>query len=161
MTTFPGYIAWKSILPGPSSKGYSFITNNADLITAELNAQPGSWKWFPVIGGNMTSQSRIAATWAGVPYKGTQGGSPSANIPDVTQPAESTAQTIGKLGNFITTLGSRNTWWRIAEFTGGGILIIICLKTLIDETRLGRAVTANVKSVAKTTVKAGTVTATL
>lgn len=128
MTTFPGYIAWKSILPGPSSSGYSYITNDADLLVAEANAQPGSWKWFPVTSTNsQATEAQAAASWAGVTYNGTSGGSPSANIPDATSAVTSVDSGINSVGDFFEKLSEGNVWLRAAEALLGIVLIAVAL----------------------------------
>ncbi len=150
MTVFPGYVAWKSLVPGPSSNGYSYITNDADLILAEGNALPGSWKWFPISGAaTQAMQAQAAAKWAGVTYNGVSGGSPSANIPNASKAVTSLDSGINAVGDFTNKLSEGNTWVRIAEGILGIVLIAIALA---HATGIDNDVTKALKTGAKVAV---------
>jgi hypothetical protein len=77
----------------------------------------------------------------------------AVNIPGIT-PAVNAASNayaeIGSISAFIEKLGERQTWIRIGEFAAGAILIAICMKTLAEETSVGKAVQATAASAAKT-----------
>lgn len=122
MAFTPGFLAWKSFLPGPESSGYAYEATNADLIIAEANALPGRWKWFPVPGGpdatNYESQGHAAAAWAGVPYSG------STSNPTIGKgvAAVGSAATSGLAAFF-----QGNIWIRVGEAVLGLVLIAIGL----------------------------------
>jgi hypothetical protein len=131
----PGYIAWKSFLPGPESSGYNYITSDASLIEAEANAQPGRWKFFPSPQVNDTI-GKQAAAWAGVPFAGstsnpTIGKGLNAVTGGASGAITSTAQFLGKLGE-------AHTWVRIGEFVIGLALFIVGLAAAAGHTKAGK-----------------------
>jgi hypothetical protein len=131
---FPAWLGWKADLTG--AKGVTKVSSQDELIAAEFQATPGSWKLFPFTAAGEAA----ASAYAGVPNPGA-GGTAGEGVA-VVGAAESAATAVP---DFLSRLTDATTWIRVAEVAAGLLLIAIGLAEITKAVPIATTIAKAVK----------------